>query len=36
MHASPRPFWSPLLAGVALGLVLLATFLFTGHGLSAS
>lgn len=31
-----RPFWSPLLAGVALGLVLLLTFLLTGHGLGAS
>ena len=32
----PRPFWHPLLAGVALGLVLLLTFLFTGHGLGAT
>jgi uncharacterized protein len=31
-----RPFWNPLLAGVALGLVLLATFLATGHGLGAT
>jgi uncharacterized membrane protein YedE/YeeE len=31
-----RPFWPPLLAGVALGLVLLLTFLLTGHGLGAS
>lgn len=36
MHSSPRSFWSPLLAGAALGAVLLATFLFTGHGLGAS
>ncbi|MDH3663004.1 MAG: YeeE/YedE thiosulfate transporter family protein [Alphaproteobacteria bacterium] len=33
---SPRPFWPPLLAGFALGLVLLLTFLMTGHGLGAS
>jgi hypothetical protein len=30
------PFWSPWLAGVALGLVLLLTFLLTGHGLGAT
>ncbi|MBN8486995.1 MAG: YeeE/YedE family protein [Burkholderiales bacterium] len=34
--ARVRPFWNPLLAGVALGLVLLATFLATGHGLGAT
>ena len=34
--AAPRPFWPPLAAGIALGLVLLATFLFTGHGLGAT
>jgi hypothetical protein len=28
-----KPFWQPLTAGVALGLVLLLTFLLTGHGL---
>lgn len=33
---SPRPFWPPLLAGFVLGLVLLLTFLMTGHGLGAS
>ncbi len=33
---SIRPFWPPLTAGIALGLVLLATFLLTGHGLAAS
>jgi hypothetical protein len=33
---NPRPFWHPLAAGVALGLALLVTFLFTGHGLGAS
>lgn len=36
MNASIRPFWSPLVAGAALGAVLFATFLFTGHGLGAS
>lgn len=36
MHDEPRPFWHPLAAGVLLGLVLLATYLVTGHGLGAS
>ncbi|RMD64556.1 MAG: transporter [Alphaproteobacteria bacterium] len=36
MTDTPRPFWNPLVAGVVLGLVLLATFLVTGHGLGAS
>lgn len=31
-----RPFWSPLWAGLALGLVLLLTFIWTGHGLGAT
>lgn len=31
-----RPFWPPLVAGVALGLVLLLTFVLTGHGLGAT
>lgn len=31
-----RPFWNPYLAGVALGLVLLASFLVVGQGLGAS
>lgn len=31
-----RPFWHPLWAGVALGLVLLLTFIWTGHGLGAT
>lgn len=31
-----KPFWPPLLAGVVLGLVLLLTFLLTGHGLGAT
>ena len=36
MHGQPRPYWNPLVAGLLLGLVLLATFLVTGHGLGAS
>jgi len=36
MSSSVRPYWPPLTAGIALGLVLLATFLITGHGLGAS
>ena len=31
-----RPFWPPLAAGIALGLVLLLTFVVTGHGLGAT
>lgn len=31
-----KPFWNPYLAGVALGLVLLASFVLTGRGLGAS
>jgi uncharacterized membrane protein YedE/YeeE len=31
-----KPFWPPLFAGVVLGLVLLFTFLLSGHGLGAS
>lgn len=31
-----KPFWPPLVAGVALGLVLLLTFALTGHGLGAT
>ena len=34
--AAPRPLWNPYLAGFALGLVLLASFLVTGRGLGAS
>src|SRR3989442_13803207 len=30
-----RPYWSPYLAGVALGLTLLATYLLMGFGLGA-
>lgn len=38
MHDAQRPksFWRPLTAGLALGVVLLATFLVTGHGLGAT
>jgi len=36
MTSSPRPFWPPLVAGFALGIALLVTFLVTGHGLGAS
>ena len=43
MSASPafqethaKPFWPPLAAGIALGLVLLLTFVLTGHGLGAT
>jgi uncharacterized membrane protein YedE/YeeE len=31
-----KPFWNPLAAGIALGLVLLLTFILTGHGLGAT
>lgn len=31
-----KPFWSPFVAGVALGVVLLLTFVLTGHGLGAT
>lgn len=34
--AAPQPFWHPLLTGVLLGVVLLATFVITGHGLGAT
>lgn len=33
---APRPFWNPYVAGVALGLVLLASFLVMGFGLGSS
>ena len=32
----PAPYMSPLLAGILLGMVLLATFIVTGHGLGAT
>lgn len=31
-----KPFWSPLTAGIALGLVLMLSFVLSGHGLGAS
>jgi uncharacterized membrane protein YedE/YeeE len=31
-----KPFWAPWVAGIALGLVLLLTFVLTGHGLGAT
>jgi hypothetical protein len=34
--AGARPYWNPYLAGAALGLVLLATFLVAAQGLGAS
>lgn len=36
MQASPNRFANPYLAGIALGLVLLASYVFAGHGLGAS
>ncbi|WP_438438416.1 DUF6969 family protein [Hydrogenophilus thermoluteolus] len=33
---TPRPLWHPLVAGVALGVTLVFTFLLTGNGLGAS
>jgi len=36
MNSTVRPYWPPVIAGMALGLALLATFLLTGHGLGAS
>ena len=35
-HRPVKPFWPSWVAGVALGLVLLLTFLITSHGLGAS
>ncbi len=32
----PKPYWNPYVAGIALGLVLLASFVLTGRGLGAS
>lgn len=34
--APPDSFWNPYLAGIALGLVLLSSFLIAGRGLGAS
>lgn len=36
MERDPLRFWNPYLAGVALGLVLLASFVVMGNGLGAS
>ncbi len=38
MHESPpaQPYWNPYIAGVGLGLVLLASFVIMGRGLGAS
>lgn len=36
MNTTVRPFWPPLVGGVSLGLLLLFTFVVTGHGLGAS
>jgi uncharacterized protein len=36
MSDAPRPFWNPYVAGIALGLVLLASFLVVGRGLGSS
>jgi hypothetical protein len=36
MQKDPNRFWNPYLAGVALGLVLLVTYLVMGNGLGAS
>jgi uncharacterized membrane protein YedE/YeeE len=36
MEKDPQRFWNPYAAGVALGIVLLATFLVMGKGLGAS
>jgi uncharacterized membrane protein YedE/YeeE len=32
----PKPYWNPLVAGLLLGVVLLLTFVVTGHGLGAT
>ena len=36
MQGGPAPYMNPLLAGILLGSVLLATFVITGHGLGAT
>ena len=35
-HPAVKPFWSPLVAGIAMGLVLILTFSLSGHGVGAS
>jgi uncharacterized protein len=34
--SDPKPYWNPYVAGAALGLVALASFVVTGRGLGAS
>ena len=36
MNEQPKPYWNPYLAGIGLGLVLLASFVIVGRGLGAS
>ena len=36
MANEPKPHWNPYVAGIGLGVVLTATYLFVGHGLGAS
>ncbi len=36
VEPGPQPYWNSYAAGIALGLVLLAAFVFTGRGLGAS
>jgi len=36
VQSGDRPYWSPYLAGLGLGLTLLATYIVMGHGLGAS
>ena len=36
VQTKPASYMNPLLAGILLGMVLLATFVFTGHGLGAT
>lgn len=36
MDNQPKPYWNAYVAGIGLGLVLLATFLLAGRGLGAS
>jgi len=32
----PKPYWNPYVAGVVIGLALLAAFLIAGQGLGSS
>jgi hypothetical protein len=34
--STPQPYWNPYIAGIGLGLVLLAAFVIMGRGLGAS